>query len=413
MILLAMLLWKHDKRLFLVTEALTLISLGISYALYASFIKPLNILAVATESIKEKDFSIKFLPVGQYEIDQLVEVYNRMIDQLREERILTREKHYFLEQLVTASPSGIIILSLDQKVSNVNPTAARILGIAIEKIKGTLLSHHQGILKEISEMENQTSAIIQHGSKTIKVQKAHFIDQGTYRYFILLEELTSEILQAEKQAYGKVIRMMSHEINNSIAAINSILNSTKIYKDQLKPEDGQEFEEVIQVSIDRNTKLGKFMSNFADVVRLPPAKRELADLHQILQNIVKLFQQKAIDQKITLQLNADKFDFQVFVDRHQIDQVLINILKNAIESIGQEGSIEVQTIVSQKLLIIRDSGAGIDEESRSKLFTPFFSSKTEGQGIGLTIIREVLVGHGFRFELSTVKPKVTEFKIYF
>ena len=106
--------------------------------------------------------------------------------------------------------------------------------------------------------------------------------------------------------------------------------------------------------------------------------------------------------------------FYVYLDRQQFEQVLVNILKNAVEAIGENGTIEIE-ISSGKIgaLIVRDNGKGIPVENQSSLFTPFYSTKKGGQGIGLTLAREILLNHGFKFSLMTLKTKLTEFKIIF
>jgi two-component system, NtrC family, nitrogen regulation sensor histidine kinase NtrY len=414
MIVLAFLLWKYDQVLFIITEALVLVSLFLSFALYSSFVKPLNILAAATESIKEKDFSIKFVPVGQYEIDQLIDVYNKMIDQLRVERIITKEKNYFLEQLIQASPTGIILLDLDKSIDLVNPAASRLLEITNEGAKGKFLKDFpSSIFQEIDKLPDQESVIGKYeGSKTIRIHKSHFIDRGIYRYFITLEEITAEIIQAEKQAYGKVIRMMSHEINNSVGAVNSILRSVLSFKTQLDKESAADFEEVLNVSIDRNNKLGKFMSNFADVIRLPDIRKENVDLVPVIYSVAKLFSGKMAENFIRFEFEPPSAGLVVPVDIYQFEHVLVNIFKNAIEAIGTAGTISVNMDPKLKMLQITDTGKGIDPEVSKKLFTPFYSTKTEGQGIGLTLIKEILIKHGAAFSLIS-ENGVTKFSIKF
>src|SRR5690606_21604362 len=115
-----------------------------------------------------------------------------------------------------------------------------------------------------------------------RVQRSHFMDRGFRRDFLLIEELTREILESEKKAYSKVIRMMAHEVNNSIGAVNSILNVTTTYMEAPEQED---VSHAIQIAIDRNDRLKHFMRRFADVVRLPLPQNNPADLAQITRNV--------------------------------------------------------------------------------------------------------------------------------
>ena len=207
---------------------------------------------------------------------------------------------------------------------------------------------------------------------------------------------------------------MSHEVNNSIGAVNSILDSTLNYKDQLTDEDRSDFENATRVAVERNRRLSKFMSNFADVVRIPGPRKELYDLHDLLRSVQVLMESECRRRNIEWHLEPAESTMMVDIDVQQMEQVLVNVVKNAIEAIDGDGTITIQTDNSDtKTLRIIDSGSGIDPEHRQHLFTPFYSTKRDGQGIGLTLIREILINHNFRFHLETVAPGRTVFQIEF
>ncbi|GAB3532125.1 hypothetical protein GCM10027443_15370 [Pontibacter brevis] len=120
-------LLQENKFLFLGMELVIIIFVLITVQLYQAFFKPLKLIRAGIESIRDKDFSTKFMTVGQQDLDELVNVYNRMIDQLRKERVGQAEKHFLLEKLIQASPAGIILLGFDNQVESVNPAAERFL----------------------------------------------------------------------------------------------------------------------------------------------------------------------------------------------------------------------------------------------------------------------------------------------
>jgi len=415
-ILLSIRLIEEHKILFLAVELLIFVSIGISIHLYKAFFRPLNLIATGIESIKDKDFNTKFVKVGQIEMDQLIEVYNRMIDQLREERVKQQEQHYFLDLLIKASPSGIIVLDFEEKISSINRTAEKLLITRGDQIPGKSLAEIDcNFAAELDKMETDESRIINlDGLHAFKCRKAHFSDRGFKHHFILIEELTAEILKVEKRAFEKVIRMMSHETNNSIGAINSILNSFLNYKNQLNKEDREDFENALKVAVDRNLRLNSFMSNFTDVVRIPQPNRKSCDLHELLKTVQILMSADCERKNISWRWDLTDAPFIVQLDIQQMEQVLVNAVKNAIEAIGSYGQLSVKTMQTPgQRLIIQDSGKGIADDIQSQIFTPFFSTKKNGQGIGLTIIREILINHGFRFSLETANKKYTEFTIDF
>lgn len=402
LIFLVIKLLSHDLYFFMISEVFIVISIILSFQIYKGLVSPLNLIASGIESIKEEEFTSKFIKVGQPEFDQLIDVYNKMIDKLKEERIAQQEQHYVLHKLIQASPSGIIVVNFDDKVESLNLSAEKILGFNSEVLLGKTFSEIPGKLAtEIFELNEDESRIVHVGGlKIYKLTLSYFIDRGFHRKFILIDELTDEIIKAEKKAYEKVIRMMAHEINNSVGAVNSILNSFISYKEQLDKDDQKDYEEALQVSIDRNKLLSNFMSNFASVASLPGPVKVIEDLNELVRSIGILLSFECKNRGIELELRLTKDPLYIQFDVQQIELVLINVIKNSIEAIEDKGTIIITTQNSPLQLSVQDSGKGISEENKFNLFTPFFSTKKDGQGIGLMLIRDILINHGFVFSLK-------------
>ena len=414
-LVLSFVILKEHKILFIASEFIILLSLFFAFRLYYALVNPLQLLLQGVDAIKDRDFNVKFLKTGKYEMDQLIDVYNHMIDELRKERRQQQEQHYFLEKLIHSSPTGIILLDFEGKIEQLNPTAQQLLGNENWESEKVLLSELQNPLaQELAQLSAGKAKVINIGGvQSLKCQKSHFMDRGFQRHFILLEDLTAELLRTEKQAYAKVIRMMAHEVNNSVGPINSILDSTLFYKDQLQAEQQAPFYNAIEVAKQRNLRLNKFMRNFADVVRLPKAQKETLDIRESLESVVTLFKAEAKNHQIELGLNLPKHPVLLSYDPQQIDQALVNIIKNAIESIQENGQIIVSYDPENAEVIISDNGPGIPTTIQQQLFQPFFSGKKMGQGIGLTLTREILFQHGFQFGLRTEEDGWTRFRIQF
>ncbi len=281
---------------------------------------------------------------------------------------------------------------------------------------GKTFTEIPGILSnKMSKIESDDPVIIPiSGMKTFRCQKASFVDQGFSHNFIVIEELTEELLKTERAAYEKVIRMMSHEINNSIGAVNSILNSSLNYQNQIEEKDRTYFVEAMEVAIQRNEHLNKFMRNFADIVRIPQPKKTKTDLIDLLKSVQMLISSQIKENDIDWNWELADNKFITDLDVYQIEQVLVNILKNAVEAIKGKGEIIIRTEEHPKhKLLILNNGEKISEEIQQKLFTPFFSTKAGGQGLGLTLIREILLNHGFKFSLATQEDGFTAFMIEF
>jgi two-component system nitrogen regulation sensor histidine kinase NtrY len=408
-------IFSENKIWFMVSEVFVIISIVISIQLYRQLIQPLKTLVQGVEAIKDRDFNVKFLSTGKHEMDQLIDVYNQMMDELRNERTRQEQQHFFLEKLIFTSPTGIVILDYDDNIQQINPKAQQILNIKDQQVTGGAIDKiNHPVFEQIKLLKTGENTVFKiDGVNTYKLQKSHFIDRGFSRHFVMIEDLTAEILAAEKNVYGKVIRMMAHEVNNTIGPVNSIVQSAlKTY--QLW--EGHQFntlKDALQVAMERNQNLNFFMRNFADLVKLPKANKQPLDLHRLLNSVSQLMGIKAKERAIDFEFHFTTIAFNIMADEQQLEQVLINIVKNAIEAIDTNGTISFITKSDKKSLTISDTGPGINAEQSANLFTPFYSSKKDGQGIGLTLVREILLNHGFEFTLKTVAENQTEFTIIF
>jgi two-component system, NtrC family, nitrogen regulation sensor histidine kinase NtrY len=400
-----------NMKLFMALEVVIVLALILGLSLFRQFSGTMDLIASGIESLKDQDFSIKLKPGKNREFNAFIGVYNKMIDQLRKERIAFSEKSFLITKLMEASPTGILIFDFDNRLNSLNPSARKFIGSFsdnLENLKlGELSVKTGGMFDKCATSNNYI--FYKNGSEAYRIQNGFFVDRGFDTRFILIEELTHEIYKTEKQAYDKVIRMMSHEINNSIAAVNSVLHTIRP-----KLEKYEGYAQTVDVCISRNENLNRFMSNFADVVRIPEPKLKPVDLNLIAGNTLLLFQKQHADFPVSILTHLDLLPVMINADDTQIEQVLMNILKNACEAIENEGRIEVITINKPATLIVRNNGREIDNLQREKLFTPFYSTKSHGQGIGLTLSREILLNHKCRFELKTnPENHLTEFTIVF
>ena len=400
----------------LAVEAVFVISLLIGLKLIRNLFGTLELINTGAQFIQDSDFTSRFLEVGQPEMDQLVRVYNRMVDHLREERTRMQEQNYFLEKIITASPSVIIIFDFDDRIAMINPSAERLLEASkdelIGKKLGELKTAFANALNDLKLGEAQILPLF--GRRRVKCRRSQFLDRGFTRSFILMEELTEELRQTEKVAYEKVIRMMSHEVNNSVGSANSLLHSCLHYSNQLRDEDRTDFEQALDIVIARTEQLNSFMRNFAEVFRLPRPNRQACEIQKLLEDMVTLVRAECQSRGIEIMWDVPIESEPVDLDRSQMEQVFINVLKNAIEAIGQNGVITIRlgNRAGKRFVTIEDTGCGITPAVQANLFTPFFSTKDQGQGIGLTLVQEILDTHNFEFSLESQPGQPTQFTIY-
>ncbi|MEM7588156.1 MAG: ATP-binding protein, partial [Acidobacteriota bacterium] len=368
-----------------------------------------------------RDFTTHFSPVGQPEMDRLIEVYNRMIDQLREERLRVREQNELLDRIVEASPGGVIICDFEGRVTQLNPSAESLLGIDQASAVGRTLNELAEaelavaqvpvpLAEPLASLEDGASRVVSaSGGRRIQCQRAGFRDRGFVRSFYLLAELTDALRRSEKAAYEKLIRMMSHEVNNSVGAVGSLLASVKGAVSELPSEERPELEQAVDVAADRLDHLRAFMDGFAGVVRLPNPDLRPCDVGRLIDDLVVLLEPSLAERGIELRREGASDGLTVSLDKNQIEQALVNIVKNAAESIGRDGAITLRSGASPSpdrsgvWIEIEDTGTGIDPEVAEQLFTPFFTTRDDGCGLGLTLVKEVLSRHEFGFSLESVE----------
>lgn len=395
-----------------VAEGLIVFILFYLILFYRKIIKPLNTIGCGMELLREQDFSSRLSLVGQYEADRVVNVFNRMMEQLKNERLRLREQNHFLDLLINASPMGVIIMTLDGEVSQLNPMAIKMLGIHLEKAMGKkLIEIDSPLATELTTLsKGKTLSVRLNDSSIYKCTHSSFIDRGFHHSFYLIESLTDEVIKAEKKAYEKVIRMIAHEVNNTTAGITSTLDTVE---QALSESEGMDdICDVMRVCTDRCFSMSRFITRFADVVKIPEPHLLPVNLNDMVFACKRFMEAMCVDRHITLTLLIDEELTDVMLDALLFEQVLVNILKNAAESIEEGGEIQIRTL-SPATIEVSDNGKGISKEAEAKLFSPFFSTKPNGQGIGLIFIREVLVRHECSFSLRTYADGWTRFRILF
>ncbi len=399
---------------FYLIEGIVTFSLFYLIYFYRKVVKPLNSIAGGMDLLQAQDFSSRLSPVGQREADRIVSIFNRMMNQLKEERLRLREQNHFLDLLISVSPMGVIILTLDERISMTNKAALEFLDEGTEEdIMNKTMDELSGSLaEELNQIPKDTTVTIRlSDSRIYRCSRLSFIDRGFAHPFYLIESLTSEVMKAEKKAYEKVIRMIAHEVNNSVAGITSTLDTID---DALQTiDDTEDIREVMKVCVERSYSMSRFITNFANVVKIPEPQKEEVHLNDRV-TACKIFMENLCqNREIDLHLELCEENPVVSMDTSLFEQVLINIIKNATESIDTNGKIFIRTSASPLMLEIGDTGKGISKEVEAKLFTPFFSTKPNGQGIGLIFIREVLMKHGYTFSLRTYPDGITRFRICF
>ncbi len=380
--------------------------------LWKSEIKSNRIVMTGMELIASQDFNNRLTKTGLHDPDKIVVLFNTMIDRLRNERTKNLEQENFTQLLTQASPMGVMMLDFDRHVNMVNPAFLKITGIENEEDilgkKADTIS--VSLVMEMLKTELGKSGVIRDGDVMMyRCYHLYFIQSGFKREFYLLESLTEEVIKAERAAYEKVIRTISHEVNNTMGGVRSVLQTIA------DTTDGEDTIEVLESCDKRCEQMCAFVSSYAEVVRLPEPMKQATDLNEEVMRLIP-FLKMMIKESVSLELSPSEEPAIAEIDINMIQQALINIVKNANESIfTPTGWIRITVKAGQKntILEIANNGIPISEEVSRHLFRPFYSTKNDGRGIGLTLTSEIFNRHSARFSLRTDPDSITRFRIEF
>ena len=378
--------FRSHPTLFYITEGLVGLVLCYLWYFYRKTILPYDTLIGGMELVKDLDLTTRLAPSGQHETDIIVRTFNNLLCRLRSEHLQLEEQYTFLNLLIEASPMGVIQCDLSGNITSMNSAAKEFLSPTMEQAIHAL------------PLGETTTVRIPGEPQLFRISHQSFPDRGFLHPFFLIESLTSEIRIAEKAAYERVIRMIAHEVNNSVAGIISSFTGDEA---------------------DRLAALSSFVSRFADVVKIPQPQLQLCDLSEEVEACRPFLENLCTQTHVHIDFFLTDDAIPVQLDTVLMQQVLINIVKNAVESIGEkqragvadsgmdsatrgmgDGHITIATTSPAKL-VITDNGGGIAPSVAKHLFTPFFSTKPQGQGLGLLLIRDILASHHCTFHLHT------------
>lgn len=361
--------------------------------LIRSVAKPLNAVQNGLYLLRDQDFGSRLRRTGQPDADKIVELYNTLIESMKAERLRNLEQNRFLSLVVDASPLGIAICDFDGNIVETNRAWNAMQSPALTRA-----------IQSVDKGETQTVRLAD--ALIVRISRLWFMDMGFRRDFILVERLTDEIAAAEKQMFNKIVRTIGHEVNNTLGSVISVLESLA----DMHQED-RFTTEAIDSSRTSCSNLVSFVRGYADIVKLPPVTPEPVDLNQWLSRLHPTLAALGREH-VSVSFAPGEGEYTAMMDPMLMERVMINIVKNAVESIGDrpDGKIEIAT--DRGVMTITDNGAGIPDAVAEKLFTPFFSTKRPDRGLGLMLIADILRAHRARFSLATdPKTGLTVFTI--
>lgn len=423
--------------LFLALEAALLASAIVGYRLLARALEPLAYTRHFHSLLQDGEYAARLRAPGhrrQPELEELVHAFNAMLSRLYEERLKLGEQQGLLDRLLEATPSAVIVFDFDGRISVLNAAATTLLGVPDplgkplrhwldNALPAAAAPRCASLLEQLDRLAPDSGALLSDGAgRRYRGQRGHFHDRGFKRQFLLVDELTAELADSEHATYDKLIRVLGHEVNNTVAATASVLDSLLYYRDQLAESDAGDFGTAIIAVKRRNVQLGEFIERFTRVVKMPAPELRPVDIAALLDGIADLYREPCRSRGITLAWARRDAIPLLPVDSQLMEQALLNVVKNAMEAVEatmrEQGldtgavTLALQAQSRGVRLSVTDSGRRLSGVPANQLFTPFFSTKKGGQGIGLLFVREVLNRHGCHHRLATNADGDTCFELW-
>lgn len=373
----------------------------------------LRALEIGLLNFKDNDFSVSLHPYGEPQLDALVSLYNQASAKLRSERQFIYQRELMLDKVIQNSPNVMLLIDDSQRVIYANGAARHLFnqGVKVEgmllpdlvvmlpdTLKAALSSEQEGLFSMggsgADGVDNHSNTDADSGDvETWHISRGRFTQNNQQHHLILLKQLTKELNRQEVAVWKKVIRIISHELNNSVAPIASMVNSGKFLTQHL---DNSKLQLIFDTIENRTTHLSQFISHYAQFAKLPLPQKALIDWTKMTQQLAQQYPFKLLS---PLPVNPIK------LDAVQLEQVFINLLKNAHESGAVADTVslmfeEVTHPVKGLLVKVEDQGSGMSSEVLSQALLPFYSTKQSGTGIGLPLCREIIEAHGGRISMQ-------------
>jgi nitrogen fixation/metabolism regulation signal transduction histidine kinase len=369
---------------------------AILIAMRDRLVRPLHAVSNMLEALREGDYSLRTrAPVKDDALGLILHEVNQLASSFHDQRLDALEASNLLTRVMTVIDVALFAFDDGDRLRLINRAGEDLLGRQGEAVLGCTAEELGLRSCLVGETPRVMDVAVAEGLGRWELRRRSFRWEGRPHRLVVLADLSQVLREEERVAWQRLIRVLSHEINNSLTPIKSIASSLSAMLDRSDEasEEAEDLKEGLQVIAGRSEALGRFMSSYARLAKLPqPQKRELS-VEQWVRRVASL------ESRVDVQVVAGP-DVRIDADGDQLDQLLINLLDNAVDaSLETGGAVSVSwgEVDGHLEVRIEDEGHGLAQTAN--LFVPFFTTKPKGSGIGLALSRQIAEAHGGRVRL--------------
>ncbi len=365
--------------------------------------------------------------------DLLYHEFNEILRKFREIRADKEAQHQYLRTIVQHIGIGIITFDAQGEVQIMNNAAKKLLDIKMIKNINQIGREHPNLHNSFKELKTGGRDLIKITKNDDEVQLAVYAIElsllGKAFKLVSIQNIQSELEEKEMEAWQNLIRVLTHEIMNSVTPISSLAATVETELDEFL-KNGKNINEIPDDTIEdfylsvktihnRSESLIKFVSDFRNMTRIKLPSLEPVEVEDMIKHVLMLLKPDSERANITVNCSV-KPKLKVNIDREQIEQVIINVVKNAIQALAaaekENKSLTITAMPTEgggAYISVADNGTGIEEEALKKIFIPFFTTKKNGSGIGLSLSKQIMRKHGGNITAKSQIGEGTEFLLKF
>ena len=347
------------------------------------------VLGNALSAFKDGDFSLRLAVRGDRELAERTRMYNELADAVRDDRRELHQKEILLDTILQRTPVAVVLLNAAARVIYSN-AAARELFAGGTRLNDRLLADLSLAQPLLDALASTGDSIFRHEDETFHLTQRLFHLNTQQHRLVLVERLTPELRRQEVAVWKKAIRVINHELNNTVAPISSLFHSAR--RAQSMPEHHHRLEEIHGLIEERLAFLRQFLDAYAEFARLPAPRKSPTSWSEVLSPVALLYPFRI----------SGSPSLECSMDPAQMQQVVINLVKNAHESGSSpdEVVVSIQRTATDCVLQVLDRGRGMPDDVARQALLPFFSTRPGGSGVGLALANEIVEAHGGHLRLQ-------------